>query len=43
MSKLPIPAEGIMLTHFIVSDDVERSRQPHRALLASRRAARDAA
>ncbi len=27
MSKLPIPAEGIVLTHFIVSDDVERSRQ----------------
>jgi catechol 2,3-dioxygenase-like lactoylglutathione lyase family enzyme len=26
MSKLPIPAEGIVLTHFIVSDDVERSR-----------------
>jgi catechol 2,3-dioxygenase-like lactoylglutathione lyase family enzyme len=27
MPKLPIPAEGIMLTHFIVSDDVERSRK----------------
>jgi catechol 2,3-dioxygenase-like lactoylglutathione lyase family enzyme len=27
MSKLPVPAEGILLTHFIVSDDVERSRR----------------
>jgi catechol 2,3-dioxygenase-like lactoylglutathione lyase family enzyme len=27
MSKLPVPAEGIVLTHFIVSDDVERSRR----------------
>ena len=27
MSKLPVPAEGLVLTHFIVSDDVERSRR----------------
>ena len=27
MSKLPLPAEGIVLTHFIVSNDVERSRR----------------
>jgi predicted enzyme related to lactoylglutathione lyase len=25
MAKLPVPEEGIVLTHFIVSDDVERS------------------
>ena len=27
MSKFPVPAEGLVLTHFIVSDDVERSRR----------------
>ena len=27
MGKLPVPAEGLLLTHFIVSDDVERSRR----------------
>jgi catechol 2,3-dioxygenase-like lactoylglutathione lyase family enzyme len=27
MAEPPIPAEGILLTHFIVSDDVERSRR----------------
>ena len=27
MPELPIPTEGIALTHFIVSDDVERSRR----------------
>jgi catechol 2,3-dioxygenase-like lactoylglutathione lyase family enzyme len=27
MAKLPVPEEGILLTHFIVSDDVERSRR----------------
>ena len=27
MPELPIPSEGILLTHFIVSDDVERSRR----------------
>ena len=26
MARFPAPAEGIVLTHFIVSDDVERSR-----------------
>jgi catechol 2,3-dioxygenase-like lactoylglutathione lyase family enzyme len=26
MSRLPLPADGIVLTHFVVSDDVERSR-----------------
>jgi hypothetical protein len=27
MAELPPPPDGIALTHFIVSDDVERSRQ----------------
>jgi catechol 2,3-dioxygenase-like lactoylglutathione lyase family enzyme len=27
MAKFPAPTEGIALTHFIVSDDVERSRR----------------
>jgi len=27
MSKLPVPEEGLVLTHFIVSDNVERSRR----------------
>src|SRR6478672_672293 len=27
MAELPVPREGIALTHFIVSDDVERSRR----------------
>src|SRR5213595_1481743 len=27
MAQFPAPAEGIALTHFIVSDDVERSRR----------------
>jgi catechol 2,3-dioxygenase-like lactoylglutathione lyase family enzyme len=27
MSEFPVPAEGIVLTHFIVSGDVERSRR----------------
>jgi catechol 2,3-dioxygenase-like lactoylglutathione lyase family enzyme len=27
MAELPIPDAGILLTHFIVSDDVERSRR----------------
>jgi len=27
MTKPPVPAEGMLLTHFIVSDDVERSRR----------------
>ena len=27
MAELPVPDEGIVLTHFIVADDVERSRR----------------
>ena len=27
MAQFPAPQEGIALTHFIVSDDVERSRR----------------
>jgi catechol 2,3-dioxygenase-like lactoylglutathione lyase family enzyme len=27
VAELPVPDEGILLTHFIVSDDVERSRR----------------
>jgi hypothetical protein len=27
MAEFPAPREGILLTHFIVSDDVERSRR----------------
>ena len=27
MPKLPVPSEGIVLTHCIVSDDVKRSRR----------------
>jgi hypothetical protein len=27
MADFPAPTEGILLTHFIVSDDVERSRR----------------
>lgn len=27
MAELPVPDEGIALTHFIVADDVERSRR----------------
>jgi catechol 2,3-dioxygenase-like lactoylglutathione lyase family enzyme len=26
MGELPTPGEGILLTHFIVAEDVERSR-----------------
>ena len=26
MAEFPAPAHGIVLTHFIVSDDIERSR-----------------
>jgi len=33
MAELPIPDEGIVLTHFIVSDDVERSRRFYTDLL----------
>ena len=27
MAELPLPDQGIVLTHFVVSDDVERSRR----------------
>ena len=27
MAERPVPAEGILLTHFVVSDDVDRSRE----------------
>ena len=27
MAQFPAPGEGIVVTHFIVSDDVERSRR----------------
>ena len=27
MAEFPAPKDGIVLTHFIVSDDVERSRR----------------
>jgi catechol 2,3-dioxygenase-like lactoylglutathione lyase family enzyme len=27
MAQLPAPGQGIVVTHFIVSDDVERSRR----------------
>ena len=27
MAEFPAPADGILLTHFIVSSDVERSRR----------------
>jgi hypothetical protein len=35
MTELPPPPEGIVLAHFIVSDDVERSRRFHTAVLAA--------
>src|SRR5918996_1172285 len=33
MAEFPAPTEGILLTHFIVSDDVERSRRFYTDLL----------
>ena len=36
MSELPPPPEGIVLTHFIVSDDVERSRRFYTEVLGGR-------
>jgi catechol 2,3-dioxygenase-like lactoylglutathione lyase family enzyme len=33
MADLPIPAEGIVLTHFVVSADVERSRRFYTEIL----------
>ena len=36
MAELPPPAEEIVLTHFIVSDDVERSRRFYTEVLGGR-------
>ena len=38
MAELPSPPEGIVLTHFIVSDDVERSRRFYTEVLGGREA-----
>ena len=34
MAEFPPPPEGIVLAHFIVSDDVERSRRFYTEVLA---------
>ena len=36
MAELPPPPEGIVLTHFIVSDDVERSRRFYTEVLGGK-------
>jgi catechol 2,3-dioxygenase-like lactoylglutathione lyase family enzyme len=36
MAELPPSSEGIVLTHFIVSDDVERSRRFYTEVLGGR-------
>ncbi|HUE28171.1 MAG TPA: VOC family protein, partial [Solirubrobacteraceae bacterium] len=36
MAELPTPPEGIVLAHFIVSDDVERSRRFYADVLGGR-------
>ena len=36
MAGLPPPPEGIVLAHFIVSDDVERSRRFYTEVLGGR-------
>ena|SRR5690242_5503205 len=36
MAALPPPPDGIVLTHFIVSDDVERSRRFYTEVLGGR-------
>ena len=36
MAEVPLPPEGIVLTHFIVSDDVERSRRFYTEVLGGR-------
>jgi catechol 2,3-dioxygenase-like lactoylglutathione lyase family enzyme len=36
MAELPTPSEGIVLAHFIVSDDVERSRRFYTEVLGGR-------
>ena len=33
MAEFPAPKEGMVLTHFIVSDDVERARHFHTDVL----------
>jgi catechol 2,3-dioxygenase-like lactoylglutathione lyase family enzyme len=36
MAELPPPPEGILLAHFVVSDDVERSRRFYTEVLGGR-------
>jgi len=36
MAEFPAPEEGIVLTHFIVADDVERSRRFYTEVLGGR-------
>ena len=36
MAEVPSPQEEILLTHFIVSDDVERSRRFYTEVLGGR-------
>ena len=36
MADTPLPQEEILLTHFIVSDDVERSRRFYTEVLGGR-------
>jgi catechol 2,3-dioxygenase-like lactoylglutathione lyase family enzyme len=36
MAELPPPPKGMVLTHFIVSDDVERSRRFYTEVLGGR-------
>jgi len=36
MAEFPPPPEGIVLAHFIVSDDVERSRRFYTEVLGGR-------
>lgn len=37
MARFPAPQEGIVLTHFIVSDDVERSLRFYTEVLGGER------
>jgi catechol 2,3-dioxygenase-like lactoylglutathione lyase family enzyme len=41
MAEFPAPQEGILLTHFIVSDDVERSRRFYTDVLGGETAMED--
>jgi catechol 2,3-dioxygenase-like lactoylglutathione lyase family enzyme len=36
VAEIPLPPEGIVLAHFIVSDDVERSRRFYTEVLGGR-------